>query len=291
MARTAVLLLLTAAAAFADERSQRLVTRLSEEALAFQRLAPQVLGVETLQQRAQKPPRRFRIRVGQVATRATEPEWQERKIVSEYGFSTFTSDGSLHELRQVTSVDGRPVKNNGPDALARIILATDDNRKRELLEQFQEHGLVGAVTDFGPLLLLFTPANIIRYEFSYLRAGTIDNTPALVFSYKQIDGPAGLTVFDMQRGETQTLTIAGEIWVRADYLPLRVTLNSSSGDVQQEATVDYALSRFGALLPTATHHRELRAGKVSAENSFTYSDFKRFGASADVIFEPGAPSK
>ena len=295
MVRTAILLLLTAGATLADEQSQRLVSRLAEEAIAFERLAPQVLGVETLQQRAQKPPRRFRIRVGQGATRPTQPEWQDRKIVSEYGFSTFAATsgtgGSLHELRQVTSVDGHPVKHNGPDALARIILASDDNRKRELLQQFQEHGLVGAVTDFGPLLLLFTPVNIVRYEFSYLRADNIDNSPALVFAYKQIDGPAALTIFDVPRAETQSLRIAGEIWVRPDYLPLRVTLSSVSGAVAQEATVDYTLSRFGALLPTATHHRESRAGKLSAENNFTYSDFKRFGSSADLIFEPGEQPK
>jgi hypothetical protein len=284
MVRTAVLLLAAAGLMRADERTQRLAVRLAEEAAAFQRIAPQVLGTETLEQRAQRPPRRFRIRVGRSATRSNEPEWQQRKIVSEYGFSTFASDGSLHELRQVTLVDGHPVKNKGPEELAQVILAADDARKRELLQQFEEHGLVGAVTDFGPLLLLFTPASIARYEFSYLRAATLDDTPALVFSYKQIDGPNALTVFD-GRG-AKSFTVAGEIWVRPDYLPLRVTLDSSSNDVRQEATVDYALSRFGALLPIATHHRETRGGKLSAENSFSYSDFKRFGASADIIFEP-----
>jgi hypothetical protein len=291
MLRTAVLFLAALTLLRADERTQRLAIRLAEEAAAFQRVAPQVLGLETLEQRAQKPPRRFRIRVGKAATRPAEQEWQQRKIVSEYGFSTFASDGSLHELRQVTSVDGRAVKSAGPDALARIILASDDSRKRELLQQFEDYGLLGAVTDFGPLLMLFTPASIVRYEFSFLRPATIDNTPALVFSYKQIDGPNALTVFDAQRGQAQALGIAGEIWVRADYLPMRVTINSLFGDVRQEATVDYALSRFGALLPTATHHRESRAGTVSSENNFSYSDFKRFGASADIVFTPEEDSK
>ncbi len=273
----------------ADERTQRLAVRLAEEAAAFQRLAPQVLGTETLEQRAQKPPRRFGIRIGKAATGPRPAEWQSRTIVSEYGFSAFASDGSVHELRQVTSVDGRAVKNKGPEALARIIVADDDSRKRELLRQFEEHGLRGAVTDFGPLLLLFAPPSIARYEFSYLGQTRLDNVPATVFSYKQIDGPNALTVFE--GGVANSFSIAGEIWVRADYLPLKITLASTSGNVRQEASVDYALSRFGALLPAATHHRELRAGVLQAENNFSYSNFKRFGASAGIIFESEEPTK
>ena len=289
MARTVILLFFAAGLAWADERTQRLAVRLAEEAAAFQRIASQVVGVETLEQRAQKPPRRFRIRVGNAATKPSEPEWQQRKIVSEYGFTTFASDGSLHELRQVTSVDGRAIKNKGPEALARIILASDDSRKLEMLRQFEEHGLVGAVTDFGPLLLLFAPANIARYEFSYVRQAALADTAALVFSYKQLDSASGLTVY--VGGEAKMQAITGEIWTRADYLPLRVTLQSSSGEILQEATVDYQLSRYGALLPVATRHRETRAGKVTAENNFSYSDFKRFGASADIIFTPEEKSK
>src|SRR5712692_2371835 len=50
-----------------DERTQKLAERLAEEASAFQRLAPQVLGEETLHQRALKPPPRFRPRLGSAA--------------------------------------------------------------------------------------------------------------------------------------------------------------------------------------------------------------------------------
>jgi hypothetical protein len=294
MVRSAVLLFLAAGLAWGDERTQRLAVRLAEEAAAFGRVAPQVLGVETLQQRAQKPPRRFRIRIGKSATRPAELQWQQRKIVSEYGFSTFAATrgvgGSLHELRQVTSVDGRMVKNQGPEALARIILASDESRKRELLQQFEEHGLIGAVTDFGPSILLFEPANIGRYEFGGGTPSTIDNVPTLTFAYAQIDGPNPLTFFDAQSKQTKLLGIRGEIWVRADtYLPLRITLESAAGDIRQEATVDYQMSRYGALLPVSTRHQEKRAGIVTAENTFVYSEFRRFGASADIIFEPKEP--
>jgi len=42
------------------------------------------------------------------------------------------------------------------------------------------------------------------------------------------------------------------------------------------ATVDYAMSAFGTLLPVETTHRELRAGEEVAENKFSYRDFHRF---------------
>lgn len=265
-----------------DERTQRLAIRLAEEAAAFERVAPQVLGVETLEQRAQKRPRRFWLRFGQSARRPPEPVWQERRLVSEYALTRI--DGSLHELRQVTAVDGRAVTRQGPDALARVILARDEGRKRELLRQFEDYGLLGGVTDFGPVLLLFTPSAIGRYEFSYLRQGVIDNTPALVFSYKQLDGRGALTLFE--GSGMKALALAGEVWVRADYLPLRVTVDVESAGLRQQAVVDYSLSRFGALLPVGIQHRETRAGKLTAEHHFSYTDFKRFGASADIVFEP-----
>jgi hypothetical protein len=282
-----------------------LVARLPEEAAALARVAPQVLGRETLEQRAVKPPPRFRFRIGKSATQQSEPEWQRRTLVSEYAFTTYSSDGGLHEVHQVISVDGHPVKNAGPDALMRIILATGDDRKRELLEQFAGHGLRGAVTDFGQLLLLFTPANIVRYEFVYRRSSELNGTPALVFQYRQIDGPDSFTVIEAEpgdagRGRTRSVRATGEIWARAsDYLPLRVTLTSETNAseanmpgkdseneaVREEAAVDYEMSPFGALLPIRTEHREFRGGRLVMENLFTYSDFRRFGATAQIMFE------
>jgi hypothetical protein len=48
-------------------------------------------------------------------------------------------------------------------------------------------------------------------------------------------------------------------------------------------------------LPFWTEHRELRAGKVVAENKFSYSDFHKFDASSQVNFGAtpslAAPSK
>ena len=151
MAWICLLLLVLSSPMRADDLTRRLTLRLAEESAAFERSATRVLGTETLVQRAQKPPRRFRLRVGEGAKRAPQIEWQARTIVSEYGFTTFGTENAVHELRQVVSVDGKFVKSKGPEELAKLILAQDDSRKRALLEQFASYGLLGAVTDFGQI--------------------------------------------------------------------------------------------------------------------------------------------
>src|SRR5262249_26230820 len=153
----------------ADEQTQKLIERLSEEAAVFQRIAPQVIGQETLVQRSVKPPPRFRPRVADPAT-PPAPRWQQREIKSEYAFAAFAGDsGALHEIRQVTSVDGRKVQDSkrAQESLAKAITAEGDERKKQLLKDFEKNGLAGAVTDFGQIILLFTPRDILHYDFTY----------------------------------------------------------------------------------------------------------------------------
>ena len=138
-------------------------------------MLPDLVGHETLFQRAMKPPKGgFHIRVGASAQKPPEPVWQERRILSEYSFAAFAGEGgALHELRRVTAVDGRTVQDSkkAQEELAAIVTAPDDKRKKELLEQFEKYGLVGAVTDFGQLLLLFNSRDVMHYEFTYRRIG------------------------------------------------------------------------------------------------------------------------
>ena len=54
--------------------------------------------------------------------------------------------------------------------------------------------------------------------------------------------------------------------------------------VREEASVDYAMSPFGALLPFWTEHHELRGGKVVVENKFSYTDFHKFDAASEIKF-------
>lgn len=268
----------------ADERTQKLAERLAREADAFEKIAPQLVGRETLHQRAMAPPARFKLRVGDAATHPPVAMWKEREIVSEYAFTLLGRE--VHELRQVTSVDRKQIagENQAQDALAKLLTGRDDERKKRALEQFEKYGLQSAAADFGQILLLFSRGNQERYEITAAGPRLLGTVPTQVFHYRQLDGQQALTVF---RGDaaakTQRLSVEGEIWVReADGLPLRITLaatdSSPEKTLREEATVDYAMSEFGALLPVETTHRELRSGVAVAENKFIYTDFHRYGA-------------
>jgi hypothetical protein len=261
----------------ADERTQKLVERLAREADAFQKIAPEVVGRETLHQRALSAAR-FKIRVG-------DPAWKEREIVSEYGFALLGGH-ELHEVRQVTSVDGKRVagESQAQEALGRLVTGNDDQRKKRALQQLEKYGLQGAATDFGQILLLFSRASLERYEITAGGPRLLGTVPTVVFLYRQLDGPQALTLFRENSGATpQRLRVEGEIWVREeDGLPVRITMTATDDtkgrSLREEATVDYAMSEFGALLPVETTQRELHSGEEVAENKFTYSDFHRFAA-------------
>jgi hypothetical protein len=279
----------------ADELTKKMTERVSEEAEAFQRLAPEVLGEETLHQRSMKPPSRFHPRIGNAATASPTPEWQERTIVSEYGFTAFSGadSSSLHEIRQVTSVDGKKIEDTkkAQAALAKAITATDDARKKQFLKQFEKYGLLGAVTDYGQALLLFTRHNMERYEFTTRGTNLLNGQAVRVFGYRQIDGPETVTVIEENKNDqVKHLRIEGELWVRSDnFMPVRIIMVAIQTDTpdraKEEAAIDYAMSPYGALLPVKTEHRETRGGKIAAENQFTYSNFKKFWASTDITFD------
>jgi len=279
----------------ADDVASKMRARVSEEAEAFQRLAPEVLGQETLHQRSMKPASRFRPRVEDGSE--PKPKYQERTIVSEYGFTAFSSTpaNALHEIRQVTSVDGKKISDakKAQASLAKAITATDDGSKKALLKQYEKYGLLGAVTDYGQALLLFTRDNMNRYEFTSRGSNWLNGQRVLVFGYRQLDGPETLTLIEEKRNDqVKHLRIEGELWVRADtFVPVRVIISTSQGQepdrVKEEASIDYAMSPYGALLPVKTDHRETRGGKIAAENDFVYTDFKKFGASSDITFEAG----
>jgi len=266
----------------ADERTQQLAERLAREAQAFEKIAPELVGRETLHQRVMVAPR-LKLRVGDAAKHPIAA-WKEHEVVSEYAFAVLGRE--IHELRQITSVDGKAVAGGtqAQNALAKLITSHNDERKRHALEQLEKYGLQGAATDFGQILLLFTRGNLERYEITAAGPRLLGTVPTQVFHYQQLDGPHALTVFrGGSAAKTERLSVEGEIWAReADGLPLRITMSAtdSSTDktLREEATVNYAMSEYGTLLPIETTHRELRAGVEVEENKFTYTEFHRFGA-------------
>ena len=277
-------LLIFAVAVRADERTQQLLDRLAQEAEAFEKVAPQLMGVETLNQRALTPPPRFKLRVGQAAEQPLTATWQQREIISEYGFAVFGS-GAIQELRLVIAVNRKHVadEKKAQDDLASLVTGNNDQRKRRALQQLEKYGFRGGATDFGQILLLFSRSTQERYEITYEGERDAGEGRVQAFRFQQLDGPEALTLFRQGHVEQpRHLNVEGEIWVREpDGAPVRITMvatdRSSDQAVREEAAVDYEPSEFGAMLPVETNHKESRAGSVVTENKFRYAGFHRFG--------------
>lgn len=278
--------LFAATVLLAEPRTQRMLERIAEEASAFEQKAPNLIAEETLRQRALKiAKKRFRA----VDAQPAKPEIQSREIRSEYAFSSSGNPPDIREIRRVLSVDGKTVNTseNAVRDLMRSLRAHDDKSRKKLLEDFEKHGLVGTVTDFGQLLLLFTRRNQELYEFSPSGDQLLGAQRCNVFAYRQLDGPGTLTIFD-EKGRVQPRT-AGEIWVASDsFRVMRITMKAIRGEgkaaIRDEAEVNYTMSVHGVVTPAAVIHREYQNGQLTAENQFSYAPFRKFGSSADIQF-------
>ncbi|MFN3325273.1 MAG: hypothetical protein ACK5AZ_17405 [Bryobacteraceae bacterium] len=294
----ALMVLLAPGAALAEEsKLERALSRISEEAEVFAMMAPKALGKEVLVQKAAVPGSRFRPRVGAAATQPPPLRIREREIVSEYGFSHFQeAPEALHEFRQVVSVDGRQVAQleKARATLTAGLLSDDDRLKKQMLRDFERHGLVGAASDFGQLILLFTKRRIGNFAFRPEGNVRIGADRAWVLIFSQFEGGESLTIFEGNRAVRKRLE--GKIWLREpDLLPIRIMVESErqekNATVRDTGTVDYEMSPHGALLPVSVIHRQHAGGQLMVENRFRYSDFRRFAAEAEIKFdvEPEAP--
>jgi hypothetical protein len=284
------LVLLSTARAQQAGDLQSMLGRVSEEAEVFAHSARAVLSEETLRQRTRKTPVRFLPRVGEAATKPPKEEFLTREIVSEYGYSSFKdSPAALHEFRTVTSVDGHKVAGVEKARHALTLgMSASDTVKQQLLRDFEKHGLIGAATDFGQLILLFGKRRLANYDFEIKGQDRIGADTAIVIAFRQKAGPDSLTVFAHNAALRNTLM--GFIWVRIpDYLPLRIRLLSSRKEgvfiVNTEGTVDYAMSAHGCILPAAVVHRDMVGDKLMTENIFQYTPFRKFGAESELKFD------
>lgn len=266
-----------------------ILARVSEEAEVFRMTAPNMLAQETFQQRAFKP-HRFRPRLGNAALQPPKPEYRTRVIVSEYGYSTFKdAPNALHEFRQVVSVDGRRLasQEKARRTLTIGLRSEDDALKKRMLENFEKHGLLGAVTDFGQILLLFGRRRLDDYTFRREGGGMVGAEAATILHFEQRGGSGALLIFEKRTAIHRPLE--GELWVRrSDSRPLRVVLRSSTKDgdrvTRHEATVDYDLSHHGVLVPVSVVHRQFVGPDLVVENVFRYSPFRLFSADTEMKF-------
>jgi hypothetical protein len=268
-----------------------ILSRIAEEAEMFVRVAPQTLAEETLEQKALRPPPRFR----PLASQPPKPRYQTREIISEYSYSSLKeSPGVMHEFRQVISIDGRKI--NTPEkarhALSLGLRSEDDRLRKRMLEEFQKHGLIGAAVDFGQILLLFTKRRMNDYEFTVTGSERVGADATLVLYYRQIAGPDSFLVFEGAKSVHERLT--GQVWVRqADGLPLRISMRSvwKEGQhvVRHEASIEYTPAPFGIVVPAAVKHSEYWDNLLRVENVFRYSPFKKFRAASIMKFETVPP--
>jgi hypothetical protein len=268
-----------------------ILARVAEEAEVLAQNAPKALTQETLEQRALTPPRRFLPRVGKAATVTPRPQLSVREIVSEYSVGTLKESDSrnLLEFRQVISVDGRPVQSaeHARHALSLGIQSPDDRVRKRMLEDFARYGLVDVATDYGLILLDFTKRGLENMQLKLAGEARVGAEPALVFSWRQTSTAGGELEFYGNQAVRRPLQ--GLLLVRkSDGLPLRVQTWAEHTDakrtIRDEATVDYALSAHGFLMPASVVHRHRVDGRIGIENLYRYEPFKLFSADAEIKF-------
>ncbi|MGH9660369.1 MAG: hypothetical protein ACRD96_17600 [Bryobacteraceae bacterium] len=293
--RAVVLALLAGLAASAqnDNAAAAILRRVAEEAEVFQSVARDLIAEEKLEHRSRKPASRFRPRIGKAAEAPAVVQYQTREIISEYAYGALAeAPGALHEFRQVIAIDGRPLvrAEKARQTLTLGVRSGSDKVKKKMLQDFEKHGLVGAATDFGQMILLFTKRRLPRYRFSVVKEAQIGADAAVVLSYREAG--ESLTIFSGRSSIRKPLE--GELWVRkSDSLPLRITMVAAREEddqtVRDEATVEYEPSAYGVVLPVSVLHRETAGDQLVAENRFRYASFRRFGAQSEVKFDVAEP--
>ena len=180
-------------AVLADPRISPLLERVSEEARVFTEKSPQYLGVETLTQRGRIAPPRFKLRKGANPSEVPGVSYRTTEIVSEYRFGNLPADpGQMRELRVVTGVNGKAVRDK---LKARLELAEGmssdlDRFNKQMLQDLEAYGLVGAVIDSGQILMLFTRRELSNFDFEVLPDLVYEGEAVAVLGYRQSRGRA-----------------------------------------------------------------------------------------------------
>jgi len=254
---------------------KKVIARLSSEADAFERSAYRIMGREKL---VQIVPDGVRVGRSLRGTMVRLPGYS-REIVSEYGFVSIDArGGSLREIRRVLTIDGQRwnKESRSLKTLAREMMAADDKTKIRSLEKMEDFGLTGFVSDLGQLILLFSRGGTARYEILYERP---DADGTLIFTYQQIDGAEGVTVY----GETDVPVrqrMRGRIWVQQDTLsPMRISFDSTREyereTVIDRSTIEYAPSKFGTLLPLRVKHEQFLNGILLVTDNYDYTGWSQ----------------
>ena len=256
--------------------------QIAKQASKFWQVAPRFIARETLKQKAIAPQRK-RLRIGQAALQPLTPVFNDREIVSYYGFSSFTfAPEALHEVRRIISVGEKRTENPvvALESLERVMESKSDARKQGLLKDFEKANLSNAAVDFGQLILLFTRSRLDQYSFELSNTGMAGADPALVITFRQNGGDGSLQI--TEAGRRMRRPLQGEVWVRErDYEVLRIMLTTLRLDgkleVRDEARVDYTPNPAGVILPASVTYRRFVNDELHVENIYQYSDWLMAG--------------
>ncbi|HYO81853.1 MAG TPA: hypothetical protein VES20_10655 [Bryobacteraceae bacterium] len=256
---------------------QSVLARLGREADLFEQNADRISGTEIL---TQTIPRGARTRTGPRGIEVALPE-VSREIVCDYGFVSMDEPGApLREVRVVRKVDGQVwrKKTTSLDQLAREISGRDAQARRRQLERFEEHGLVGFITDLGQLILLFARGGVSRYEIRHERQ---DDAGYAVYTYVQLDGSEAFTVYGESK-EPVRQPMKGRIWIETGTgLPMRISMESErpvgKAMIRDVSTVEYARSSVGFLLPARVVHQQFVGTSLHLTDHFEYTGWREVG--------------
>lgn len=273
-----------------DPRLTPILTRVSEEAQVFAQKAPKFLGVERMKQKGRAAPPRFKVRFGADPKDAPEAGFKTTELVSEYAFGALkAAPHEIRELRRVVAVNGKPVREKlrARLELAQGMASDADRVNRQMLQDLEAHGLIGAATDLGQMLLMFQRPALKDLEFDVRRLNDrIGNEPVTVLGYRQVGDRLGRIYHGR---EMSRVALSGELWVRqSDFIPLRITadlpVTEGKNSVLHQMTVEYAPGPQGVVLPTRTSYLRRQNALLLVETTAEYTDFKMFSADADIKF-------
>jgi hypothetical protein len=267
--------------------------RLASQAQSFAEQLPNLIGTETLEQKSISYATRMRIRVGEAALKPVPPKIRERRIRSEMGFVLRGKEAPVwSELRKVIDVDGKQVTapKKARERLAFGLKSDDERERLRMMEEFMRYGLDGLATDYSLTLLLFRFGDIDKLRFEATGASEFSGAERVnAYRFARGDNEVGVTVFDGKQAVKQPLR--GTIWLRAgDLVPLKIQLLSrvvqDKTVIDDEGTVEYQSSRYGAVVPRAVLYQRKVNGVLVLETRYEYKDFQKFGADAELKFTP-----
>ncbi len=284
--RRLFLITLCATAASGAETVGSWTDRVAGHASRFAERVSGLVTVETLVQRGYDLPPHKRFAIGRDAD-TIYAQYLIHELISEYSIGAMT-DGVLVERREIVSLDGKPLQTRqaAQQALARKATGGGAAARKETLQRLAALGLVDVATEYGLLLLAFTPQGQTRIEWSPAGSALVGTEETLVFRWRQTAGGS----LEFLKGKTTVRPMHGSLWVRkSDGAPLRVQARIEHPEgrrmIRDDASVDFELNRaLDCVVPASVVHRHYVDDFLLTENLYRYDTFHLFTTDSKIEF-------